>query len=370
MKRFSIYIFLAFLLLFGCNNKDDNCGCNCDSDNYGCNYTNFKYYHNDKIYLGEMSGDYLLIGSDTSNSDDAILSFLKSSEYLDHDYDFKIVKSENDKYKQIAIKLNKTRNCSEMSCIIREFEKYDIIDFVNFTWQDDYCKNEHENKCVGYYGSHFLVKVKDKNNLSDLINTTLETNTMLKEELFLNWYSVYANKNSKGDALQMANYFHETGLFAASEIGTGILVVDYTPDSNCYGLSDPPRNSQKVTIDHGLWGDIWFWSGNFMPVGRGKICQVKREVLIYGPTTYNDVERVNYSSFFTAINTKLIATTESDENGFFQIELEPGTYSVFIQENSMFYSNRSNSEGIIFPVIIDSGKVSEVRIDINYKASY
>jgi hypothetical protein len=141
------------------------------------------------------------------------------------------------------------------------------------------------------------------------------------------------------------------------------------PVLNCYTESDPPRNSQNVTIEQGVWGDVWFWSGNFMPPGRGEICQVVRKVLVYELTTREDVDKVDYTPFYTAIHTKLISSVVSDNLGFFQIELEPGTYSLFVQEDNEYYSNLYSSQGI-FPVTIESGKVSEVRFDITYEAVY
>lgn len=141
------------------------------------------------------------------------------------------------------------------------------------------------------------------------------------------------------------------------------------PELICYTESDPPRNSQNVTIEQGLWGDIWFWSGNFMPVGRGEICQVRRKILIYELTTNEEADKVGYTSFYTAIHSKLITTVESNSHGFFQIELEPDTYSIFIEEDNKYYTFFYNSQGIS-PVTIESEKVSEVRLDITYEASF
>lgn len=138
---------------------------------------------------------------------------------------------------------------------------------------------------------------------------------------------------------------------------------------HCFSGSNPPRNSHKVTIDQGLWGDIWFWSGNFMPVNRGEICQVKRTLFVYELTTLDEVDQVQYEPFYTAIHTELVATVESDEYGFFQVELEPGDYSLFVEEDGMYYANLFEEKGI-YPVHIESGKVSEVRFDITYEASY
>ena len=144
---------------------------------------------------------------------------------------------------------------------------------------------------------------------------------------------------------------------------------DSVPESNCYAETDPPRNSHKVTIKQGAWGDVWFWSGDFMPVGRGEICQVKRKVFVYELTTFSDVEQIDYTPFYSAINTKLVTIVESDNEGFFQIELEPGNYSLFVKENGEFYSNLSSSNGI-FPVVIELNQVTEVRFDIKYKATF
>ena len=150
-----------------------------------------------------------------------------------------------------------------------------------------------------------------------------------------------------------------------------LLSCEKTPNTtkeNCY--SDyPPRNSDKVTISQGLWGDVWFWSGNFMPISFGEICQIKRKMLIYELTTMDDVVQLGDSPFYTEINTKLIAAIYSDEYGFFQIELEPGEYSLFVEENHMYYANRFSSEGI-YRVSIEAGQVSDVTFDITYEASF
>jgi len=106
-----------------------------------------------------------------------------------------------------------------------------------------------------------------------------------------------------------------------------------------------------------------------MPVGRGEICQVKRKVFVYELTTFSDVEQIDYTPFYSAINTKLVTIVESDNEGFFQIELEPGNYSLFVKENGEFYSNLSSSNGI-FPVVIELNQVTEVRFDIKYKATF
>lgn len=140
--------------------------------------------------------------------------------------------------------------------------------------------------------------------------------------------------------------------------------------NSCYSKQDPPRNTAKVSIEQGIWGDIWFWKGNFMPVGRGDICQVQRRVYIFEPTTRENVEQVGYSPFFTNVHTNLITTVDSDVSGFFQVELDPGTYSLFIKEGDNYYSNSYGPGGEIFPVTVTEGEVSEVLINITTEASF
>ena len=145
---------------------------------------------------------------------------------------------------------------------------------------------------------------------------------------------------------------------------------DTLNESNCYNKTNPPKNNHKATIVQGVWGDVWFWSGNFMPLGRGKICQVSRKVMVFESTQLDDTEKIGYSAFFSKVNIKLVKTINSDNDGFFQLELEPGNYSLFVWEDTKFYANRFSSDGTIFPIRVEPEKVSEVRFDITYEATF
>lgn len=140
--------------------------------------------------------------------------------------------------------------------------------------------------------------------------------------------------------------------------------------NNCYSSQDPPRSSAEVSIDQGIWGDIWFWKGNFMPVSRGQICQVQRTVYIYELTTREDVVQIGYSPFFSTIYTDLKATVQSNTEGFYEVALEPGSYSVFIMEGDNYYSNSYGSGGEIFPVEVVEGEVVEAHINITTQAAF
>ena len=55
-----------------------------------------------------------------------------------------------------------------------------------------------------------------------------ETNTELvtQNEFMPKWFELRATKNSNGDALKMANYFYETGLFESAEPGISKYPVE------------------------------------------------------------------------------------------------------------------------------------------------
>ena len=135
----------------------------------------------------------------------------------------------------------------------------------------------------------------------------------------------------------------------------------------------PPDNQNKVTISQGVWGNVWFWEGDFMPIidpNRAKITPVVREIFIYEATSDSMVEPPNGGTFHTKINSQLISIIQSDASGFFQISLEPGKYSFFVKEDSLFYANLWDGEGHIQPATVTENSVTNRQIDITYKAVY
>lgn len=137
---------------------------------------------------------------------------------------------------------------------------------------------------------------------------------------------------------------------------------DYRPTER------PPRNLDRVSITQGIWGDVWFWDGNFMPpCGSGTVTAVGREMRIYELARIGDVVSAG-GGFFEDVHTPLVATVWSDAQGFFQMALPPGDYSVFSVEDSLLYANRFDGSGAVYPVEVRAGEVTGIRFDIDYKA--
>ena len=135
----------------------------------------------------------------------------------------------------------------------------------------------------------------------------------------------------------------------------------------------PPDNQDKVTIKQGVWGNVWFWEGNFMPStdnsSDGKITAVERDIYIYEATTDSMVEPSG-GTFHTKINSQLILVIRSDASGFYQISLSPGKYSFFVKEDSLFYANLWDGEGHIQSAIVTEDSITKRQIDIDYNAVY
>ncbi len=216
MKKILFLSGLIFIFITCCK-KDIT------SDVLSCNFTNYRYYKDEIKSLGELSGDYILIGSDTVNSDGVIRDLIKSKGYFDQNYNYKVYKHSGYKYKYFAMKLLRTYKCNSITWIINDLHQSPIVDFAHYTIQTDDCMNDiwepMGNLCVKSYSNSFYVKVKNADNISDLENIVLQTNTIIKmqDKYMKEWYILNADKDSQGDALKMANYFFETGLFVYSE---------------------------------------------------------------------------------------------------------------------------------------------------------
>lgn len=139
------------------------------------------------------------------------------------------------------------------------------------------------------------------------------------------------------------------------------------------GPKTPPNNEDKVSISQGVWGNVWFWEGDFMPViddsPKGTITPISRQIFVYEATKFDSVETAD-GVFYDKILTKRIAVLHSDETGFFQIELPPGKFSFFVKEKDRYYANGNDGNGHILPATVTTGSVTKRQIDITYKATY
>ncbi len=153
------------------------------------------------------------------------------------------------------------------------------------------------------------------------------------------------------------------------------------PKCNSSQTTNTPQvNLFKVKIKQGIWGEVIFMEGNFMPStgcnnSRATIQRVNRKINAFNYTLGSEVETLeNNPTFYTKINSIFVKEFESNSNGFFETELEIGKYSIFVKEELngkiYYYANGFDGTGGINPVEIKKDNIFKFNININYLASY
>lgn len=126
------------------------------------------------------------------------------------------------------------------------------------------------------------------------------------------------------------------------------------------------HNQGKVTINTGIYGTLTLTEGDCMPKLGGNSCKtypVRRKIRVYEYTKKQDVE--GYGPHYKKVNTKLIATTFTDDEGFFQLQLPPAQYSVFIEEKGKLYASSDDGAGGINSVTVSTG-INEFYLRLSY----
>ena len=132
-------------------------------------------------------------------------------------------------------------------------------------------------------------------------------------------------------------------------------------------------NAKKVTITRGVWGTVSLAEGDCMPSipynpCRIRHCPVRRTVRIYDYSKADNTVPYNpYGPFFDSLNTRFVAQVETGENGFFQADIAPGQYSIFMVENGKLYAdnNKRDNQGGLCPFSFASGTIT-VNLLLNY----
>jgi hypothetical protein len=93
---------------------------------------------------------------------------------------------------------------------------------------------------------------------------------------------------------------------------------------------------------------------------------------VYEYTTLSDLNSLSYDENgilrfpIDSMPYPLVATTASASNGFYQIQLPAGHYSVLLLENGMLYSCGFDSNVGLMPVTVDSGQVVRFNLVLDH----
>ena len=141
--------------------------------------------------------------------------------------------------------------------------------------------------------------------------------------------------------------------------------------------STPSNTTPDVTIEQGVWGSVKFLEGNFMPPQpTGTARPAERTIHVHEAIHRDQVSTIEKEewTFYTDVPTKRVTTIRSTQNGFFQAELPPGQYSLFVEEvienDTLLFANHYDGDGTIHPVKVATDSTQETRIRINYEAVY
>ncbi|EMR04121.1 hypothetical protein [Cesiribacter andamanensis] len=135
------------------------------------------------------------------------------------------------------------------------------------------------------------------------------------------------------------------------------------------------------TVKQGLSGQVIWVEGNQMPgiiddtapspspsPERPQPRGIEREVHIYALTKTSQAQANGV--FYSNLQTELVKTVRTNEEGNFTVALPQGSYSVFVQEEEGLFANLMDGEGNINPVTVSKDSLSTLTIEVNYKAAY
>jgi hypothetical protein len=129
------------------------------------------------------------------------------------------------------------------------------------------------------------------------------------------------------------------------------------------------NNALKISLNVGVAGTLLKKDGNCMPMigSSNTSCRtypVSRTIMIYDYTTTNEVD--GWGPLYKSVHSKLIAQCKADQDGFFQVVVDPGNYSIFIKENDSFYANSFDGLGGIHPITVKNESVNVVTLILDY----
>ena len=140
----------------------------------------------------------------------------------------------------------------------------------------------------------------------------------------------------------------------------------------CEKKSDVETPIESPTITQGIYGQVKERYGNWQPFrdpdGTWGFRPIVRDIYVYEYTTIKDFDQLYIGYIYPAnkMPKPLVATTTSKEDGFYEIQLEPGKYSVFILEDGSMCANWDDENGGLQPVTIEEGSLLRFDLILNH----
>lgn len=121
---------------------------------------------------------------------------------------------------------------------------------------------------------------------------------------------------------------------------------------------------EKVTITEGIYGRVKVRYGDWMPGStNGGEKPLACEVRAYEYFTLDDIGGYRHADYSPEqISKTLVASTNSDSKGRYQLSLPPGQYSVVLMDRDMCQITSVDDKGGICPVTVTADKTTECNL--------
>jgi len=114
----------------------------------------------------------------------------------------------------------------------------------------------------------------------------------------------------------------------------------------------------------GIKGLVYSVSGNQMPSPHwkpGPQKGVRSTIYVFTLTGNDQVTRLEGSPYYyAAVKTRMVRQADTDSNGYFNLLLPAGLYSLFTKKGDLFYASRRDDKNNIAPVEVLPGKMTKV----------
>lgn len=165
-------------------------------------------------------------------------------------------------------------------------------------------------------------------------------------------------------------------LIAGPKVMIGIAVLSLSLIGSCVAnplASSPPlieNTKARNSMEHGIHGRVINLSGDFMPrVGDTETSQnsqtaaAEANVWVFSGKIKAEIPEPKWASVIDVRNhAQLLKVVQTDDNGEFSVDLEPGLYTLFSQSDGALYLNSFDGEGHYAFVEVESDTVSFVEL--------
>lgn len=133
------------------------------------------------------------------------------------------------------------------------------------------------------------------------------------------------------------------------------------------------KKPSSIPLGQGINGYVIENQGNRMPmkgfeqkISKGFVCNI----LVFDSTSINDTKPNYISNVYEIINTKLVASLDTDSSGHFSVNLPTGKYSLFIKLGNKYYANLFNQYNQIAMFEVFPNRYTEAKLTMNRAATY